>query len=198
MRKILLLIIIFISFEVNADSLSLYTKFMEILRCNADAQNATSKIVDCSNKIRKLESKCNAQLYADMSELYCDNFSKQGFKIQSYLYNRAYKADGNEQEYQSIKRQIIAQQESTNKQIDKWVYGVESLLNEMKANEADIAALRADIESSKKSSRAINSMKDINKGLEMIYGKPPKNHTYQFSGGPPVTCTTLNGFTSCN
>ncbi len=81
---------------------------MEILRCNADAQNATSKIVDCSNKVRKLESKCNAQLYADMSELYCDNFSKQGFKIQSYLYNRAYKADGNEQEYQSIKRQIIA------------------------------------------------------------------------------------------
>ena len=38
----------------------------------------------------------------------------------------------------------------------------------------------------------------IQQGLQMMEGPRPQTQTYQFRGGPPVTCTTLNGLTSCN
>jgi hypothetical protein len=38
----------------------------------------------------------------------------------------------------------------------------------------------------------------IQQGLQMMEGPKPQTQTYQFNGGPPVTCTTLNGLTSCN
>ena len=38
----------------------------------------------------------------------------------------------------------------------------------------------------------------IQQGVNMMNGPRPETRTYQFNGGPPVTCTTLNGLTSCN
>ena len=38
----------------------------------------------------------------------------------------------------------------------------------------------------------------IQQGINMMNGPRPETRTYQFNGGPPVTCTTLNGLTSCN
>ena len=38
----------------------------------------------------------------------------------------------------------------------------------------------------------------IQQCVQMMNGPRPQTQTYQFRGGPPVTCTTLNGLTSCN
>ncbi len=37
----------------------------------------------------------------------------------------------------------------------------------------------------------------IQQGIQMMNGPRPQTQTYQFRGGPPVTCSTLNGLTSC-
>ena len=50
-------------------------------------------------------------------------------------------------------------------------------------------------QSDRRMERSLNAIK---KGVDMINGPRPQTQTYQFGGGPPVICTTLNGFTSCN
>ena len=61
--------------------------------------------------------------------------------------------------------------------------------------------LKEQIRSNKAAERRTNFNDSINlmkNGLEGLAGPKPQTQTYQYRGGPPVTCTTLNGFTSCN
>ena len=61
--------------------------------------------------------------------------------------------------------------------------------------------LQEQIRSNKEAERRAKMNDSLNlmrQGLQSLTPTRPTNHTYQINGGPPVTCTTLNGFTSCN
>lgn len=62
-------------------------------------------------------------------------------------------------------------------------------------------ALQEQIRSNKEAERRAkmnDSLNMMRQGLDMMNGPRPQTQTYQYRGGPPVTCTTVNGFTSCN
>jgi hypothetical protein len=62
-------------------------------------------------------------------------------------------------------------------------------------------ALQEQVRSNKESERRAkmnDSLNMMRQGLDMMNGPRPQTQTYQYRGGPPVTCTTLNGLTSCN
>lgn len=62
-------------------------------------------------------------------------------------------------------------------------------------------ALQEQIRANKEAERRAkmnDSLNMMRQGLDMMNGPRPQTQTYQYRGGQPVTCTTVNGFTSCN
>lgn len=192
-----------------------------IMVCNETAEKTTNKFAECSNKAlnernffdRKQEFVCLAELYLEKSYSYCDGFTNLSFAKISSLYSNAVFA--NEEKYQSIKKQIEALKEKGHQDYMKYINDKENIISNMKLGEewtkraeemerkenqrSEEVKRRRLVEDQEQSDRRMErSLNAIKKGVDMINGPRPQTQTYQFGGGPPIICTTLNGFTSCN
>jgi hypothetical protein len=195
MKKLTLYVCLcFFIFDIYAmDNEAFMDKVKEIAHCDTQAQEALS-VKFCNKNNKKQYALCMAQLSLDRADLYCENFSKRSFQIQSFLYKEAAKASNNENMYQSILQKIQQSEDDRIEQIKKWITDCVDLYKTGKAREAEIAQLKSDIAENE---RSIQRAKDTNRILKALEANQPKTEVIQYRGGPPITCTTVNNFTSC-
>jgi hypothetical protein len=90
------------------------------------------------------------------------------------------------------KKDVQVQTDNTNQMQNQYLQQQLQLQNQ---------ALQEQVRSNKESERRAKMNDSLNlmrQGLQSLTPPRPTNHTYQINGGPLVTCTTLNGITTCN
>lgn len=199
MKKLIIsLSLLFLTFNIFAmDNETFIAKVKEIASCDTETEKLLSNN-NCNIKNRKQNALCKSQLHADRADLFCETISKRSSQIQSYLYKQAAKFSDDEKQYQSIIEKINQVEASRVRDLMKWIDECVDAYQSRKANLESIGELQSEIEMDNRKRQAVRQLSKDLKSLELVFPKQPTNQTFQFHGGPPITCTTLNGFTSCN
>jgi hypothetical protein len=204
MKKIIVsLPLFFLTFNIFAiDNEAFRAKFVEADKCMRQTREVTPD-QDCYPKTswaktttsdKKKWALCKAKQFEDRGSLYCDQINTRSAQIQSFLYKQAANAVNDPQRFNSLTQKAEETENNSIKEYSQWINDCVDEYVSSKKNLEYIENLKSDIAEGEKRSQR---MKDAARILKNLEASQPKTEVIQYRGGPPITCTTVNNFTSC-